>query len=527
MNKYYKIGKEKIHYEQMLASNELLRHQYMGDRRNCVFAPTQSGKTGVIIDNFDKFKKFEPNVLSVLYNHKPETTGRDQNGSRLADAFDIEGQKKLVLNPKMLKHVSLQGAILPVTYCDFYANHTEIMVDKILEHRNNGGAINIISDESHHALKEEGKVKTSLLEFFGIDLARHHIEWENHRIWHTSVSATPNSEILALIKGDLNRRLFEPIAMQPGDGYVGVQDILDSESFVNMDGVSFWDEKANDINPWLKEEMLRWVSDWNFGYIPFRSTSKKQHDVLKAFCQEIGLTYDIVGSGPSAKDTTQTAAEMKEELKYEPDKLILKIMDQGFSAGDTLEDKYMKAYVDFHPTTGETFTQRCRFTGYGKNRDCKIYALGRFLREAAEQCKSFQREVFDEETLIQSSAHNTGNFSMTKGRRIQVSKDDRGKVKRTVSLNNQVNWAAALPEGRWRTNEENNCLYIDEANPNYREDFEKLIEHYNSGGFETDDGQTSSEELFNQGYKYVHPVPNEEVDMLIRKEAHHRSTSIF
>ena len=116
---------------------------------------------------------------------------------------------------------------------------------------------------------------------------------------------------------------------------------------------------------------------------------------------------------------------------------------------------------------------------------------------------------------------------MTKGRRIQVSKDDRGKVKRTVSLNNQVNWAAALPEGRWRTNEENNCLYIDEANPNYREDFEKLIEHYNSGGFETDDGQTSSKELFNQGYKYVHPVPNEEVDMLIRKEARHRSTSIF
>jgi len=522
MNNYYKIGEEKIYIEQIHAANKLIDGALMGEKKSLLLSRTQSGKTGCVIDFILKMRSFNPDILTLYLCNKPDKTIKSQNTDRLKNAFNNQCDgDDLVIDIDMIEFVGdLRGKILSLTYTDYTTSqHAQNIKKHIRQLIKAGGTVNLVIDEAHYALKGEGAIE-ELLTQLGVDFRDLHTEWNNQNIYVTTVTASPMQEIVDMINEDRENPKSNIIILPPGDGYRGVDEILNNPLFTDISNQSYYtmssvkSESEEDvtnisISPFLETELIKISIENEFGYILHRENDLKKMEVLQEAYEKIGARVHRVGSTGSKKNPDMDPQAAKKLLGIKPNDIVVLLLDLCYSAGDTLNDKYVIAHFEKAGSSNdETYLQRMRLTGYNKNTKCRIYASAAYLKRIAyfyEQIENAANKHWAESVVALSSTYNNSGIGTEQEMifKFEWSKDKR--VCRTVS-NNSVNDVAGqlcrnprLYGGVGGLHHGNSCIKIDKANENFKIPFENLMQKIKDGDFED-----CTWDEFCKGKIYVH-----------------------
>ena len=512
MKPYYNLGKLPIYLQHTQAS-EQIRDAFMEGDRRCLLTSmgVQAGKTPTMASLASMLRKYDSNILNVFFCNLPYTSLKIQTTEECIKAFTEEE----VVDTSLIEHVSMDGKILVLTYPDFI--HSNVG-QEILNWRSEGKSINLMMDEWQYALKADGKIESILNNSFGIDLTKHHSEWQNKNIYFTAVTATPNQEALAEIEDSKNKI----VVLQVGEGYTGPREILDSDRFIDIDHKEYFNSKRDATTEWYKGEVEEICKQNKKAYIIQRETSAKLVDLAQKEWEKYpNVQVNRVGSAGSKKQPNMKPDDAKRLLKKEPKGLTVLFVDLAFGAGDTLGDKYTAAYFEKKGDAvhGETYTQRMRFAGYNKNQKCKIYASGSLLKQAQE-CFDSMEQAAIQKIKVQSSTYTTSSFSKKTFYDLRLTNkkpDNQNKTIRAVSTNIKNDLAKDWLRGKWRSSEDSYGK-IDAASPEYNSSYEELINAISKGDFKKDNGEVATLEDLKNGYCYIHPV-NRHTDWE-NKEAH-------
>lgn len=535
INNYKLLGKEPIYALQYECGHKIASYWLEGVRKIILAAMTQSGKTAAFMEAVFQFRLFAPDCLVLFLCHKSNTSIAFQGKRRATNAFNHIEDENLVVTPEMVDRIDLGGKVMCITPTDVTTKKSKgKLIDSIRKFRASDRPIVLVLDESHYGTSYEGKIPQTLADVFGADLRKHYLEWENQNLYIASVSATPNQEVLS----EQVSKKSEIVLLGTTDAYFGVSEVLDSSNFTDTDNIKYYSDCGKKVSPWYRGEMAK-IMQKEPGYIFHRETSLEKYRVLREEWE--GMGADVLACGtvsaktnfvPRQQRVTPVGVADPEEglLNHKPTKHTVILLDLAFSAGDTLEDKYLIAdFAKRKCPNGETYTQRCRWTGYNKNRETLIYASATLLKEAKTAYESYKNENVNQ-IEVQSGTYNTNSFKLEQNYRFVLHnsmEDDSGKVLacRSVSSNKKNDLALAMKNRSWRSSQDS-CVKIDGPNKNHLDSWNALQQQIRDGKWELSNGKTATVQDLRSGWCFVRVLETNE-KVIVEKEARFKSGALY
>jgi hypothetical protein len=452
-----------IYDNQKEAANECFNA--LEDTNSVVLAAeTQSGKTGSIFYLLEKIWDKDRTTRFLVFG-PPDLSLKDQTNTDLMKSNKISQN---LVGSRVWHHPDLARD----------TRNQKIIKSQIAALRSTDTPIVVVHDEAHIAIGGKQKLLKFYKDILGIKPEPKGLPGN---INFVMISATPFSQEAAN---------FREVFLRPGPKYRGVNCFLENGLIID-----FGSPPRNKSNrAAYRTELQNHISSayekfGGKGYFVMRASSEYSKEYIESVINNLKKQGKAIEHEYflSKKDNIKAFAA---KLKVPPNKFYILIINQSYKQGKRINKKFICGWLENCTKTrndADLIQSIGRNFGYDANPSYSIYCrkktvekAGNYYKHARLKDKGAMKGMSDSHTNISSEAvvvNDILRFESHEDAEAFLKENDCKASPTTCSGNNETDIAKTvlIKRGRQKRGEKkHNVIYLDKANHNYKESWNKL-----------------------------------------------------